>query len=574
MQPRNFRSSFLSFLLALSITLTGCSRSILPSNANTSFENFTMNLFKQDVSSNTISLHYSLLNPKNYGITKVPVTFGSFDFNESSILAALENCNAALKKFPYDSLSAKNQLTYDILCSYIDTSVKGVSYALYEEPLNPVTGIQAQLPVLLAEYQFTCLEDVKTYLSLIATMPEYFASLISFEQKKSEAGLFMADYTVDAILEQCNAFIHMGEDNYLLSTFEERLNTLEHISDKQSKEFIAQNKLLLASAILPAYQNLVSSLEKLKGTGTNTQGLCFLPQGKEYYAYVVAKDTGSSRSIEEIEKLTYAQMAADLLDIQSIITSRPDLTPTLSIPQTETPDTILKTLKEKITNTFPEPAPVTTCIKYVPKALEAHLSPAFYLIPAIDSTLENVIYINQASTPSDMELFTTLAHEGYPGHLYQTTYFASTDPDPIRTILNFEGYVEGWATYAEMGSYFLSSLEKPYASLMQKNNSLILGLYAAADIGIHYKNWDIVQTLEFFSSYGIEDAEIIGEIYELIIADPGNYLKYYLGYLEILELKKDVLQRDGEKFSQKAFHKALLDIGPAPFDIIRKYMGL
>ena len=68
----------------------------------------------------------------------------------------------------------------------------------------------------------------------------------------------------------------------------------------------------------------------------------------------------------------------------------------------------------------------------------------------------------------DIRLFTTLAHEGYPGHLYQTTYYANTNPDPLRNLLNFSGYVEGWATYAEMCSYYLSSLEKPYATLLQK----------------------------------------------------------------------------------------------------------
>ena len=30
------------------------------------------------------------------------------------------------------------------------------------------------------------------------------------------------------------------------------------------------------------------------------------------------------------------------------------------------------------------------------------------------------------------------------------------------------------------------------------------------------------------------------EIYELIVADPGNYLKYYIGYVEFLELKRGV----------------------------------
>ena len=171
----------------------------------------------------------------------------------------------------------------------------------------------------------------------------------------------------------------------------------------------------------------------------------------------------------------------------------------------------------------------------------------------------------------DLTLFTTLAHEGYPGHLYQTVYYESTDPDPIRSIMDFGGYVEGWATYAEMGSYYLTPLSKEQATLLQKNSSIILGLYALADMGIHYDGWSRMDTVAFFSNYGITDAETVERIYELIIGSPGNYLKYYIGYLEFLQLKKEYIAQAGDSFSQEAFHKSVLDVGPAPFDVVKKY---
>ena len=61
--------------------------------------------------------------------------------------------------------------------------------------------------------------------------------------------------------------------------------------------------------------------------------------------------------------------------------------------------------------------------------MEEYLSPAFYMVPAIDSTKNNVIYINQGHMPDDISLFTTLAHEGYPGHLYQTVSVSYTHLD-------------------------------------------------------------------------------------------------------------------------------------------------
>ena len=265
-------------------------------------------------------------------------------------------------------------------------------------------------------------------------------------------------------------------------------------------------------------------------------------------------------------------MADDLLDMQGILNEHCTAATSALTTGNDTPDNILKSLETKISNAFPTPEEVNVEVKYVPSALEPYLSPAFYLIPAIDNATQNTIYINQAHNLDDIHLFTTLAHEGYPGHLYQTTYYAAQNPDPLRSLFNFKGYVEGWATYAEMTSYYLSSLEKPAATLLQKNNSFILGLYAHADIGIHYEGWNIDRTREYFSAYGIDDMDAIQSIYKLIIGDPANYLSYYVGYLEILELKKEVIEQEGEDFSQKEFHKKILDVGPAPFDIVRKYV--
>lgn len=562
----------LILIFSLLLLITGCGKLSIPTNANTAFRNFTLSLFRQEVASSTINLHYSLQEPEKYGIIETPVTFGSMDLNERAARASLENIESALHKFSYNTLSAENQLTYDILSYYLEHAQKDLDYYLYAEPLSPVTGVHAQLPVLLAEYQFHSEKDVKTYLSLLETMPDYFTSIIRFEKQKVAHGLLMCDDLVDDVVAQCNAFIEMGDDNYLLSTFEERIKGLSDMSAKDVAGYLKQNKAILASAIVPSYKNLASELTSLKGKGAAIQGLCYVPGGKEYYTHLVATETGSRKTIHELKSLIQNQLAQDILDMQRILNAHPDMLEQAAEIK-ESPNAILKNLQGKIANAFPAAATVSVEVKYVPSALEEYLSPAFYLIPSIDNYSENVIYINQAHSMDDIHLFTTLAHEGYPGHLYQTTYYANTNPDPVRTMLNFTGYVEGWATYAEMCSYYISPLEKSHATLLQKNNSTILGLYAYADIGIHYDGWTIEDTVSFFSSYGITDETAIGEIYKLIVGDPANYIAYHVGYLEILELKKEMMTQKGDAFSQKEFHQKLLKIGPAPFEIVEKYMN-
>lgn len=551
------------------LLLSGC-QSETSAGQNRQFRQFTKQLFCQELSSNTISLHYTLKNPKEYDIRENEVTFGTFPTDNKNLLAAVENLEEVLKTFDYNKLSVENSLTYDVLKCYLNMTERDAEYILYDEPMGLVSGVQTQLPVILSEYPFYEQSDVDTYLQLMKTTPEYFASLLKFEQKKSKAGLFMSDKMAEQVIEQCKAFRDMGENNYLYSTFAERVWTVTSLSDKQKSDYIQKNARMMKAYVLPAYDNLICTIEKLKGSGKNEQGLCYLPKGKDYYEQVVEASTGSTRSVEEIRDMTRRQMTEDLEAMERVMKiSEKEVN--ASIPQN--PTSILQDLQTKITTSFPELPDTTYEVKYVPKAMQEHLSPAFYMIPAIDAYNENVIYVNEAQIGNTMALFTTLAHEGYPGHLYQTVYFANTNPDPIRTILNFGGYVEGWATYAEMCSYYLAPLTKDQATLLQKNSSIVLGLYTLADIGIHYDGWSREDAVAFYKKYGIGNEDNINRIYDLILGSPGNYLKYYVGYVEFLELKKDWVKEYGSQASQKEFHKAVLDVGPAPFKVVEKYIG-
>lgn len=551
------------------LLLSGC-QSETSAGQNRQFRQFTKQLFCQELSSNTISLHYTLKNPKEYDIRENEVTFGTFPTDNKNLLAAVENLEEVLKTFDYNKLSVENSLTYDVLKCYLNMTERDAEYILYDEPMGLVSGVQTQLPVILSEYPLYKQSDVDTYLQLMKTTPEYFASLLKFEQKKSKAGLFMSDKMAEQVIEQCKAFRDMGENNYLYSTFAERVCTVTSLSDKQKSDYIQKNARMMKEYVLPAYDNLICTIEKLKGSGKNEQGLCYLPKGKDYYEQVVEASTGSTRSVEEIRDMTRRQMTEDLEAMERVMQNS-EREVNAAIPQN--PVSILQDLQTKILTSFPELPDTTYEVKYVPKAMQEHLSPAFYMIPAIDAYNENVIYVNEAQIGNTMALFTTLAHEGYPGHLYQTVYFANTNPDPIRTILNFGGYVEGWATYAEMCSYYLAPLTKDQATLLQKNSSIVLGLYTLADIGIHYDGWSREDAIAFYKKYGIGDEDNINRIYDLILGSPGNYLKYYVGYVEFLELKKDWVKEYGSQASQKEFHKAVLDVGPAPFKVVEKYIG-
>lgn len=532
------------------------------------FRTFTRSLFQTEVSANTISLHYTLRSPSDYGIADIPATYGSLSSDPVAAKASVRNVLSSLQEFDPDTLSSENALTFKILDTYLKNASTGTDYLLYQEPLDPVSGIHTQLPVLLSEYSFYDTQDVETYLALLKETPSYFDSVIRFEQKKAASGLFMPDYQADSVLDTCQSFIDMGKENYLVSTFNERIASLDLLPENKKDSFQKENMKLVTEEIYPAYQNLITAIKSLKGKGMNEQGLSHFPYGKKYYEYLVRQTTGCNESISRLRLMTRAQILEDLSAMQKVLFPADAALTQASVLEQTSPDSMLDDLRSKITDTFPEIPDVDFQVKYVPESMQDYLSPAFYMIPAIDNLTENVIYINNGQTASGLNLYTTLAHEGYPGHLYQTVYFSASKPDPIRSILDFGGYVEGWATYAEMMSYYLAPLPKTEASLLQKNNSVILGLYALADMGIHYDGWSVTDTVRFFSDYGINDPNAVQSVYKLIIGSPANYLKYYIGYLKFYELKKEMADALGNQFSQKEFHRAVLDVGPAPFEIV------
>ncbi len=568
----------LSSLAALFITLTILSRTDIGENKR--FENYTYNLFCEEVSGNTISLHYTLKNPASYGIKDSSVSLGTISTDSAELGASSENALAALKSYDYAKLTTENKLTYDILKDTFSSAISHAKYTLYDEPLAPLTGTQSQLPVVLSEYQFYKTDDVDTYLELLTEVPSYFQALLDFEIEKSQNGLFMPSYSADAIIEECEAFVSQGDNNYLYATFYERIGELD-LTKEQQEAYIQKHDICIKDSVFPAYNTLSEGLSKLRTTGKNKHGLCHLPDGTGYYELLVAEETGSYRSVPELKSLTEAQIQQDLIDMQTVLSNIPEnvsqdsdlFNPQGVVFEDSNPMSILGTLQTKIEDDFPTPADVNVEIKFVQKSMEDYLSPAFYMIPPIDNAEENTIYINSGYIGNDLSLFTTLAHEGYPGHLYQTTYFAEHNDNPLRELIDYGGYTEGWATYCEMLSYYYAPIPKEDATLYQKNASVMLGLYALADIGIHYEGWTLADTVSFFQSYGISDAVVVEEIYDLIIGDPANYLKYYIGYVEFLELKKVAIEKWGDDFTQKKFHKMVLETGPVPFELLRKQVG-
>lgn len=547
-----------------------------PEETQKDFDEFINSVFIEEVSDDSITLNYSVKNKQQYGLAGITPTLGetSLESMKDSLFIS-ENRLASMESFNYGNLTSEQQLIYDILYTMLKQNLESSGILEYSECLGPVSGIQAQLPVLLAEFNFYEKDDIDTYIELLRLVPAYFESIIEFEKEKSSNGLFMGDTTVQAIISQCNEFIETNDENYLITVFNSKIKKFQGLTEEEIASYINSNSKAVTECVIPAYKNLVNALVKLKGTGKNDNGLCGFKKGKEYYEYLVKAKTGSYRSITEIDRMLSNALSGSQQQMAKIMTGTPDVyykAQELEYPYKE-PEKAIGYLKTAINKDFPALGDDITCeIKYVDKSLEEHLSPAFYLTPAIDAYKENVIYLNKNEKYDLSEAFSTIAHESYPGHLYQNCYFQSLNPAPIRSVINCGGYSEGWATYAELYSYSIAGIDKDVANLMVQNTIATLCVYGKADVGVNYMGWDFKKLQEFLSDYGFSKSQS-RMVFDSVVAEPADYLQYTLGYLEIEELKKEAQNKLGDKFKLKDFHQFFLSTGTAPFSVIEDYLG-
>lgn len=537
-----------------------------------SFSEFCTTLFREEMKSNTMNLHFTLKDPKAAGIDSYEITLGSLSGDSPHNQARqLKKLSEELKKYSHRSLKGKDRLTCRLLSDYISRQQNLAAYPYYDEPLTPSGGVTSQLPVLLAEYTFRNTRDIKDYLGLLSQMDTYFSGILDYEQKKADAGLFMSDEACLKVIEGCEVFTEHPDDNFLIDTFSNRLNAMDGLTDTQKNAYLKQHSKVLSDHVIPAYSQMIKGLTMLLGRGHNNWGLCNFPEGKAYYEAVVSADTGCDDSVEDLFSQIAKARREDLTFCQNLLEKNPKLA-----SQSPKPDAALKEenamisrLQKEILTDFPAPPQTDVEICHVDPALSEYLAPAFYITAPIDDISHNRIYINDAKNDTDIYYFTTLAHEGYPGHLYQTICTSSYGAPEVLSLLNYPGYTEGWATYTEMQAFYYAGLNPDLASLLQHNQAATLSLYATADIGIHYFGWEKEKNAAFWSEYGVDDTATVKRITDLILEEPGNYLKYYVGYLKFRQMREQ-LALENKSFSVSAFHEAILRTGPSPFSVLEE----
>lgn len=548
------------------------------------FEQYLDDYFKDVVTDDTLTYNYTIKDGADYGLEEPEVTLGDPGMTAEEIEQDKEEFEGWVKKLDAidrSCLTEDQKLTYDVLDEYFEVSAGIFDNVYLYEPFSPMRGLQANIATNFTDYRFDDKEDVERYIELIGQIPDYFAEYLDFEQEKSEKGYFMSDAVCDKVISQCKDFVADKENHFMVTTFNDNIDALDFLTDEEKAEYKEANKQAVVNSLLPAFENVAEVLSGLKGTGTNDGGICNYDGGKEYYEYLLKNFAGTAKSPEEVIDMLDTELQKLMVSLYQYYLGNQAAYEYFAANYdsifAETDQMTASEMVDKMMETASEHYPDAGTINYKAEALDKNLETimddvlAYYMAPAIDDPDNNLIRVNGLHTDG---MWTTLAHEGYPGHMLQNAYYMSTDPEPVRTLMNFLGYKEGWAMYACYDSLYYYEYEEPeygdtIAALYQLNDEMSYLMMGRVDLGINYEGWTLQDTADYLTKNGM-DGSAAQELYTTMVGDPAVYQSYSTGYYEMKELRDYAEEKMGDDFDLKTFNTIILETGPCQFDILKE----
>lgn len=546
-----------SFLMISSI--------LTPIHAEESFSDFEDELFQEMMSEDYTTLHFSLRDYQKYGIEKPDVNIGdaSWDDYEDNV----EDCDEYLKKlqsFDYDSLSETEQKDYRTISFYLERNKELNSYPYFGWAFNSAEGVIDNLLTTFTEFVFYEKEDIDDYLATLASVPAYLDQCLENTKKQAAKGYFLTDAMLKATEDAIKKFVDKKDDNELIKIFDENIDAFDGLSAEEKEAYKKKNREIVLNAYIPSYEKVAEELQKLKGSRKADYNVSSLDGGSEYYAALARYKTSIDADVETILDICTQYIEKSVDELYDIMQNHSEVTEeTLDFDSAED---VLSYLEGHL-DAFPVLDKVYYNVQYLDPSVANDSIVAYYLSPPVDDMRDNVIKINGDNVSDVLDLYTTLAHEGFPGHLYQTNYYIQQQPSLLRTQLTMMGYQEGWGMFAEGQALHVSGLSE-YASEYQKINiELNYVLSAVVDLGVNGLGWSTKDVSKYLDRLDL-NSSIAKDLYDFATLQPGTILPYGVGIamFELLENKaKNAL---GNDFDQKAFNEVLLNDGNRPFEVV------
>lgn len=547
------------------------------------FDEYVMQCIIDDVMEDYTTIHQMFENPENFGIdmSKVSIDFGELSVYEEDFIEnnkELEEDKEAFAKFNRDDLTPFQQETYDMLARNLEiaTLLSDEKFNYIGDAFGTMTGIHSGLATFFTDWELRNEEDVKNVIPLMKDTRRYIDEALEYTKIQNEKGTITTN--CEEVIEYCQNIVDTGMDSAVLVILENHVDAVD-MDDAKREEYMAEIYDAFENYFLPAYQDIVDVLTEIDNNYNGSEeGLYYIDGGIEYYEIMMRNKLGMDMPVEDIYEFM-AETADKYYDILvDTITNHQDLLYVDEISGYSDYTKMMDDLNEFKNQNFPDVGEINYKVESIDPEIATDGIAAYFVIPAVDSTTVRQIKVNTndgARNAESIDTFTTVAHEGFPGHMYQYAYAYKNVPTIYRQAFAHNlGYTEGYATYAQFEAMKYLDLPEGFAELLTSNEVYSYCLIVLADIGIHYYGATMEEVQDFLNEAGfsLDDEAALG-LYNQLKDNPAAFEPYYVGFAMFDHYKDMAKEALGDKFDEMAFNDSILSSGTAPFDIVEAHVN-
>ncbi|WP_162245832.1 MULTISPECIES: DUF885 family protein [unclassified Roseateles] len=452
--------------------------------------------------------------------------------------------------------------------------------------INQMIGLALSGPQFLAtQHPLRTADDVASWLERLGKLPAQIDNETERFRRDAALGVVAPRFILATLASQLDG---------LVTAAPERSPLLDALAPVAAARERAAALDLLQRQLLPAVQRQRDAVRAAMPTASEEAGVRRLPDGERYYAWSLQVGTTTGLSAEQVHRMGLAQAAEIAARMEPLLRGQ-------GLTQGGIGER-LRALGERAEHRFANTdagrqqaiaycnewvarlraamprwsglalrAPLT--VKRVPAETEAG-APGAYMAPgALDGSRDAAFYLNLRDTAvwPRWTLPTLVVHETLPGHVWQEAHEAEiAQRHPVRSLLKFNGYSEGWGLYAEhlvdeAGFY----ADDPLARLGYLQAQQLRATRLVVDTGLHAFGWSRERAMKTLADATGRSAAAVQNEIDRYCVKPGQACGYKIGQAELLRLRQGWLARHAAPDAMAAFNDAVLRAGNLPLPVLQ-----
>ncbi len=496
----------------------------------------------------------------------------------------------AVRQIDPELLDEEDRVSRAIFLWDRSVALEGLSFPSHLIPMNQFWSASnsfVQLGSGSSFHPFATVQDYDNWLSRIDGFVDWVDQAIENMRQGMEQGVVLPRILVQKMIPQvAGVVVDSPED----STFFQPIVNMPASFPAADRERLATAfRAAIRDRLVPAYRRLAEFLrEEYLPAARESAGYGSLPNGQQWYAYLVRQHTTTDLSPEEIHAIGLAEVERIHKEIRGVMSQvgfDGDLHEFFDYMKTEPrfyfdrPQDLLdgyRALRERahagarpLFHSFPK---LDYEIRPVEAFREKSAAGGQYRPPDAQGTRKGVFFVNtyDLSARPSWVMESLFLHEAVPGHHFQGALDLENEELPrYRRFGWYTVYSEGWALYAESLGPAMGMYSDPDQYFGALSSELWRAIRLVVDTGIHRYGWTREDVLDYmYANAAVQEARAVAEA-ERFMAIPGQALSYKVGELGIREMRANAEAALGEDFDIRDFHAIVLDGGPLPLAVLQ-----